>query len=506
LIQENNSKGVHGSLVLGGFDKSRFTEQGTSISMPAADNNTLLVGVQGITYQPNSNTDTGAESFTADRESSSGFYATIDSTLPYLFLPDDICDEFASKFRLTFDNNTGLYTVNDTAHDNNLRQNAAVTFKIGADSGDNSVNFTSIRLPYAAFDLQANSPLYAKPTNYFPIRKSPTGVYVLGRTFLQEAYIIVDYERLNFTVAPAVYSNPMPSPQIVSIFKKDYIPLGVSPTATPDKKTGLTPGAVAGIVVGIVILFLLLGVGAFFFWKKRRASKTQPKEEISEIGTMVDGMVDGTQDKQRRVSELDSGPDGKPAGGYYGNNGRNENKDVMPFPPISEMESPPAELYSPESAQLSAVTPSTERIQGDYFTKPRRRGATRESSQSGTPGSPGVPAIHELPGDDGQFQVGGLHFDRVESPPPERPVHSRGPSDSSIQTNIDGVISGSTAGVAGTATNGPTRPGMERRPSHARGASDTTIQSDTTAVSQPTPEEIENWAMGVGEPRRPLSE
>jgi hypothetical protein len=68
------------------------------------------------------------------------------------------------------------------------------------------------------------------------------------------------------------------------------------------------------------------------------------------------------------------------------------------------------------------------------------------------------------------------------------------------------VISGSTAGVAGTATNGPTRPGMERRPSHARGASDTTIQSDTTAVSQPTPEEIENWAMGVGEPRRPLSE
>jgi hypothetical protein len=501
LTQENNSKGVPGSLVLGGFDESRFTQQGTSIFMPSNTNNTLLVGVQGITYHPDPNTDTNVISFTAARQSSSGFYATIDSTLPYLFLPDDICDEFASTFKLTFDNTTKLYTVNDTAHANNLKQNAAVTFKIGADSGDNSVNFTSIRLPYAAFDLQANSPLYAKPTNYFPIRKSPTGVYVLGRTFLQEAYIVVDYERLNFTVAPAAYSNPMPSPRIVSIFRKDYVPLGASPTATPEKKSGLAPGAVAGIVVGIVILFLLLGLGAFFFWKKRR-TKTLPKEEISEIDTMVDG----TQGKHRRVSELDSDPNGKPVGGYYGNNGRNDNKDVMPFPPISEMESPPAELYGPESAQLSAVTPSTERVQGDYFTKPRRRGATRESSQSGTPGTPGVHAIHELPGDDGQFQVGGLHFDRVESPIPERPVHSRGPSDSSIQTNIDGVISGSTTGVAGTTTNNSTRPGMERRPSHARGASDTTIQSDTTAVSQPTPEEIENWAMGVGEPRRPLSE
>jgi hypothetical protein len=468
--------------------------------MTSSTNNTLLVGVQGITYHPDRDVNPEDTSFTAERSPSSGFYATIDSTLPYLFLPDDICDQFASKFRLTFDNTTQLYKVNDTSHKYNLDQNATVVFKIGNGPDDSVEGTTAITLPYAAFYQPGDKPLFPNTTNYFPIRKSPTGVYVLGRTFLQEAYIVVDYERLNFTVAPVVYSNPMPSPQIVPIFKKDYVQPGDSGTPQSGKKSGIAPGAVAGIVVGIVILFLLLGLGAFFFWKKRRTSKTPPNKEVSEIDTMVDG----TQAKHRRVSELDSDPNGKPLNGYYGN-GRNENKDNTPFPPISEMESPPAELYSPppESAQLSAVTPSVERSQTDYFSKPRRRGATRESSQSGTPGTP---AIHELPGDDGQFQVGGLHFDRVESPSPERPAHNRGPSDSSIHTNIDGVISGSTAGVAGTATNESTRPGVERRPSHARGASDTTIQSNTTAVSQPTPEEIQNWAMGVGEPRRPLSE
>jgi hypothetical protein len=46
----------------------------------------------------------------------------------------------------------------------------------------------------------------------------------------------------------------------------------------------------------------------------------------------------------------------------------------------------------------------------------------------------------------------------------------------------------------------------ERRPSHTRGLSDTTIASDSTAVSQPTPDELESWARsGNDAPNRPAS-
>ncbi|KAF2785990.1 acid protease [Melanomma pulvis-pyrius CBS 109.77] len=484
-IYRNNNKGILGNLVLGGFDQSRFSQLGTSISMPSTSNNTLVVGVQSILYHPDRDKVANDYSFTA---STSGFSATIDSTLPYLWLPGHICDEFALRFQLTFDKTREMYTVNDTAHQYNLDQNAIVNFKIG-DGPQDSNDATTISLPYAAFDLQGDSPLFPNATNYFPIKRSKNGIFVLGRTFLQEAYIVVDYERANFTVAPANYSDPMPAAQIVPIFKKDYIPPTASSTSTSTqpKKGGLAPGAVAGIVVAIVIVFLLLGLGAFFFWKKRRTPQSK-EAEISEIDTMVAG----TEVKHRSMSELDSDPQGKPLGGFYSNS--QDQKDIVPFPPISEMESPPAELYSPppESAQLSSVTPGSERTNGDYFSKPRRRGATRESSGNNTPGTPGIAPIHELPGDDGH-------------PTPGSPTHNRGPSDTSLQTNIDEVIAGPRpeAGAGADAT----RQGLERRPSHARGASDTTVNSDTTAVSQPTPEEMESWALGgENEPRRPLSE
>ncbi|KAF2705999.1 acid protease [Pleomassaria siparia CBS 279.74] len=498
----NDSKGYLGNLILGGYDETRLTRQnGKSITMPSQSNPDLIVGVQSIIYHGQ---DGSFQSFTADE---SGFSAIIDSTLPYIMLPEKICDQFASAFDLDFDNKTSLYTVSTTARAKNLKAKPYVTIKVG--SGVTlETDAVTITLPYDAFDLQIGSPFYSTSTNYFPIKKAPAGVFVLGRTFLQEAYIIVDYERANFTVAQAAFPTPSAA-SIVTIFPEDYVApnLPLSSTApSSGKKDGVAPGAVAGIVVGIVVVFLLLGLGAFFFWKRRRnAKKLEDKQgEVVEIDS---GTYAATETKDRRISELDT-ETGKPMNGYYTGHD-DDNKITMPFPPISEMESPPAELYSPppESVCLSTVAPAsnnnnntTTTTTGDYFTKPRRRGATRESSASNTPGTPGGPGpIHELPGDDGQFQVGGLHFDRVESPTPGSPrQHSRSPSNTSLATNIDEVMAGQRSGA--------TRDAPERRPSHARGASDTTVNSDTTAVSQPSPEELESWAMGGTEPRRPLSE
>lgn len=505
----NNKSGVLGSLTLGGYDNARMAAPGLSLSMPSKQNNTLIVGVPSILYEPDEGVERNTFSFTA-RANITGFRANIDSTVPYLVLPDGICDEFETAFRLTYDEKANRYMVNSSTHDWNLQQNATVTFQITA-GPQASNDFTNIQLPYDAFDLQIGDDTGNNLTNYFPLKKSKNGVYVLGRTFLQEAYIIVDYERANFTVAPASNPDLLPKQDLKIIYNTTY----QHPTEGSNGDGGLAPGAIAGTVVGIVVAFAIAGIIAFC-WLRKRKSRKQEAAQSAYDTSQIDPTMAGQEIKYRRVSEL-TGSD-LPAspksalGDYY-------SADHKTIPPISEMspESPPVELYSPPPESASDLDASSNR---DYFTagKPHRRGAQRDRASSGS-NTPGTP-IAELPGDEGQFHTPSTHFDGVS--PLNSPLNSRGPSDTSLSTNIDERLADHKKEVAARPIHpaetvaadegvGPrneipddlaTEAPKERRPSHHRGLSETTVASDSTAVSQPTPEEEARWA---NEPRRPLS-
>ncbi|KAJ8109462.1 hypothetical protein OPT61_g7439 [Boeremia exigua] len=495
----NNGDGVLGSLVLGGYDKSRMADDGLSLPMPSSANNTLTVGIPNIIYKPDSKVEAETYSFTAE---SSGFRANIDSSVPYLILPDAICKKFEEKFRLTYDEKANLYRVTNSSHEWNMQQNGTVTFSV-AEGAQMSKDFTNIQLPYGAFDLQMGDDIGNNFTRYFPIKRSKNGIYTLGRTFLQEAYIIVDYERTNFTVAPASNPDSLPVKDLKIIYNTTYHP----GTETSDPDGGLAPGAIAGTVVGIVVAFAVAGIIAFCWWRKRKSKKDAAQKPYET--QQIDPTLAGQEIKYRRVSEL-TGSDlpsspKTPVAGYY-------SADHKSVPPISEMspESPPVELYSPPPESASDVDASGNR---DYFTtgKSHRRGAQRDRASSG-PNTPGTP-IAELPGDEGQF-------DPVS--PLNSPLHSRGPSDTSLSTNIDERLADHKRDasrpihpaemVTADEEVGPknetqnevaTEAAAQRRPSHQRGLSDNTVASDSTAVSQPTPEEQERWAR---EPKRPLSE
>jgi hypothetical protein len=362
-------------MVFGGYDKARLVAQtNATISMPNQQNNSLFVGVQSIIYKLDQDVQPTSVSLTGP--GTGGFNAIIDSTFPYLVLPDNICDQFVQKFNLGFDRTTNLYTINATAHEQNKQQNATVQFKIGTGIQD-SLPSTTIILPYDAFYMQASFPIYptTNTTDYFPIKKSGNGVYVLGRTFLQEAYIVVDYERTTFTVAPAHFSDPMPANEdLVTIFSTSYKP----PEGTHSSgSSGISAGAIAGIVVGIVAVFALLAAVGFWYFRKRRATKTKEMKEEEKHGD-IDTTAASSEVKGRRISELGGSedphsPQTKPVG-YYGG-------DYKSIPELSP-DSPPAELWSP---------PEHGSEQLDYFAsgpKPRRRGATRTSSGQLTPGTP----------------------------------------------------------------------------------------------------------------------
>nr|POE75569.1 hypothetical protein CFP56_53681 [Quercus suber] len=255
---------VFGSLVLGGYDQNRFTPTNLTFGMYTDIQRDLLVNIQSITSDGGNATNLLPDG---------GIAAFIDSSIPMLWLPESACVAFEEAFGLVWDENYSLYLVNDTHRQTLLDTNANVTFTLGnMTSGGSTVD---IVLPYGAFDLQINFPYIINPNTsyYFPLKRANDTQYTLGRTFLQEAYLIADYERHNFTVAPCLWDAE-------KITDADLVPI-VSPNTNTnaDDAGGISGGAIAGIVIGVVALIAILGALLWFF----RRRKTQQRTRLAEL-------------------------------------------------------------------------------------------------------------------------------------------------------------------------------------------------------------------------------
>ncbi|KAH7055963.1 hypothetical protein B0J12DRAFT_656395 [Macrophomina phaseolina] len=241
----------------------------------------------------------------------------IDSTVPQIWLPVDACAKFEEAFGLAYDNETDLYLVDDALHDTLVAQNANVTFTIGqSTTGGQTID---IVLPYAAFDLTAQPPYQGlfNATSYFPIRRGMNeSQYVFGRTFLQEAYIIVDHERQNFSVSQCVFDFNSKQ-TIMPIF-----PIGDENSSSSSDGTesggSLSTGAIAGIAVGgVVAVLAALSLVGLFYWRRRyRALKAKLEPDKLGSANTGDGSSEtppagGQNEKPTLVipkAELDAAP------------------------------------------------------------------------------------------------------------------------------------------------------------------------------------------------------
>jgi hypothetical protein len=108
----------------------------------------------------------------------------IDSSSPYLYLPEDVCDHFELILGLQFNTTSQIYTINNTMHDTLMARDFDITFTIANDQSQT----IDIRLPYEAFDLNASFPVSSENTRYFPLKRATNpSQYTLGRVFFQEA-------------------------------------------------------------------------------------------------------------------------------------------------------------------------------------------------------------------------------------------------------------------------------------------------------------------------------
>ncbi|KAK5127238.1 hypothetical protein LTR85_008600 [Meristemomyces frigidus] len=271
--------GVLASLTLGGYDASKFVANDVEFAFAADNERNTVVAIQSIvTPSQIESSPVGTELLPTP------VYAFIDNTVPQIWLPLEACLAFEAEFGLVYDNATELYLVNSTLHQDLTTRNPNITFTLGQGlSGGSTVQ---IELPYAAFDLTAQSPYQdlANTTYYFPLRRAANDTqYTLGRTFLQEAYFSVNWDTARFNVSQCSWDQDAQQRLVAlpSVSENES-----SSSGTPNQSSysysssKLGAGAIAGIVVGAIAAIALLACLAFFLRRRKsRAAKAKAAEQ-----------------------------------------------------------------------------------------------------------------------------------------------------------------------------------------------------------------------------------
>lgn len=202
----------------------------------------------------------------------------IDSSTPFMWLPESMCLKFEKALGLTYDEDLRLYTFNNNAdqHEKLVKWNMSFQFTV-ADSLAATDKTVKLSLPYKAFDLKLSSPYTGinsteDSINYFPLRKATDSTqYTIGRSFLQESYLMVDFERTNFSIHQASFpSDPLNNLKLVDITRPSNSSLP-GPHITREAKMG--KGELAGVVIGALsamILLVVIGVLCFRIDRDRR--------------------------------------------------------------------------------------------------------------------------------------------------------------------------------------------------------------------------------------------
>lgn len=355
---------MFGSLTLGGYDQNRFEANDIQFEFAADPIRDTVVAIQSISTQAK-NSSSSVELLPAP------IFALIDSTVSHMWLPIDACQAFESEFGLTFDETYQLYLVNSSLHDSLLARNPSVNFTLGTTtSGPEKV---TISLPYAAFDVSAQSPYQglADRSFYFPLRRAQNDTqYTLGRVFMQEAYITVDYERATFNVSQCTWpqgdgidSDIIAIPAAPRSENSGYS--GASSGATTNiPKTGsnqssssahLSGGAIGGIVAGSVIgVCALIGLVTWYIRRERKKkARLAEMEKGSEPSSRdSDGSVyRSTVDMQAKDTNV------FPKAELEGSNIHDDLKSAPR--PESSMASPTTQGYSTwSSTQAEAMSPT----------------------------------------------------------------------------------------------------------------------------------------------------
>ncbi|KAH8792237.1 aspartic peptidase domain-containing protein [Hyaloscypha sp. PMI_1271] len=359
--------GQNAQLIFGGYDSSRFVPNSASFTLNQDIDRDIVIAIQSITYSGT----------TQSTLLSTPTFAFIESTDPNIWLPDSACKAFEQAFGITTDKATGLYLLNATQYTQLQAKNPQVTFILSNSlSGGETV---SIVLPFNALALPASPPFTPNNTYYFPLKKAANDSQnTLGRVFLQEAYLTVDYERGNFSVSQCVWQDGAPE-RISAILSPEYANSSSTTTSSTSASKPVGAGIIAAVVIAVIaVLALAAGLGYFVSQRRQRdrPTSTSPTEDI--------GLTN--LDKNNNYIKTESLPD----------------DPNSLYPPYKKFDYPSG-VHREQQPDSELGThgeiyqmPTTEHGEGNYFTALNRIESERRAAT--TPQIDGRSMVYELHG------------------------------------------------------------------------------------------------------------
>ncbi|KAF7550080.1 hypothetical protein G7046_g8133 [Stylonectria norvegica] len=343
------------SLTLGGYDGSRFNHQRTDFTLGQTDGlaSPLVRGSQMLSSW------------------NSTFNAILDSSTPYLWLPNEVCDQFAHAMNLTYNSTFDLYTVTGDQYREYMKQ-TSFSYKFILSSFDNTDNFgepysipgvVNITIPSMAFLSLLQYPFmdeaikYGDPAvPYFSLRRSNnSSTFILGRSFLQETYLVTRYDEGLFSLHQALFPDVSASDaNLTPIVQRANSPY----PGPPSRGAGLTKGQLAGVIIAAVGGSLIVLAAAWYY--RRRFQRSKASNTTIIMGENEDSTSNATRNATtspimrflskvlRRKGSLKSGSGAE----------KGEGPTEVPNSEIHELPAPvpPAELYVEEDASLTGDT------------------------------------------------------------------------------------------------------------------------------------------------------
>ncbi|KAI5242464.1 hypothetical protein E4T42_07702 [Aureobasidium subglaciale] len=352
----STSVAVPGSLVLGGYDKSRCLTEPLISDTDTFTLTDIEIGVAS-----------GNSPFSADEQlpvtdllqTGAGGILNVypNPGVPYLHLPRETCRAITKHLPVTLNETLGLYIwdIEAESYQNIMTSPSYISFSFQTSSSK-----STIYLPFALLNLTLEWPLVDYPTQHFPCSpyESSDGRYHLGRAFLQGAFMAQNWQtgKLMLAQAPGPDSagaslatisansssvSPMiKAPSWDSTWASKLKPLTRGNSSTPteskdntvDASGHLSSGVLAGIVVGVVVLIVL--VGLCWAWLQRfRKSSSQANDEM--------GVT-----KDAEIYESDSTTSSLPSEVWApGKYGLTRSPVEMDAAHVNELQGTPAQVY-----------------------------------------------------------------------------------------------------------------------------------------------------------------
>ena len=198
--------GLDGSLTWGGYDRKRVIGPVGSWDLKELKMETPLKDIAIGVQQGKSPFDTNEYDGllrvnTSDRPATQR--AVINPVVPYLGMSPATCAAMAEHLPITLQPDLGLYTWNteDPQYTRIIHSAVYLQFTFAVEFGN-----LTIKVPFQLLNLTLEPPIVREARPYFPCQPltsldSPSHSFILGRAFLQSAYVSINWEA-DFSITP----------------------------------------------------------------------------------------------------------------------------------------------------------------------------------------------------------------------------------------------------------------------------------------------------------------